>query len=117
MEVRIDAINGDRATCLTEGGARVISEVSRGCKVGDGVSLSIRPEKITLGPTNHGDQQLAGVIERLIYLGTDTHYQIRVDAGPTFLVRVQNAHASAAFEAGQSVGLMFDPDAARMLID
>ncbi len=117
MDVTVDAIEADRATCVTRNGAAVLSEAAAGCKVGDKVGLSIRPEKITLAARDDAAHRLGGAIERLIYLGTDTHYRIRLDAGPTFLVRIQNAHASAAFEPGQAVALEFDTGAARMLVD
>ncbi len=117
IDVTVDAIEADRATCVTRNGTTVLSEAVAGCKIGDKVSLSIRPEKVTLEAGDDASHRLGGEIERLIYLGTDTHYQIRLDAGPTFLARIQNAHALAAFEPGQTVTLRFDPGAARMLVD
>ncbi len=117
LDVTVSGIEAERATCVTAGGAEVVTEAVRGCRVGAKVSLSVRPEKIALRAGEDPEHRLRGEIERLIYLGTDTHYQVKLERGPDFLVRVQNAHASAAFEPGQPVTLEFDPGAARMLVD
>ena len=120
LDVRVAAVAGGTATCRTAGEAEVEAEAVGGCRVGDEVSLSVRPEKIRVQPVSEvrGRAPLRGEIERLIYLGTDTHYQVKVDGDLTFLVRVQNAYdVQVPMEPGDAVALAFDPDAARMLVD
>ena len=82
------------------------------------MSLSIRPEKIHLRADDDAGNGLSARIDRPIYLGTDTHYQVALNGEEsTFLVRIQNAHDARVFEPGQAVGLVVDPQSARMLVD
>ena len=119
VNVRVSAVERGRATCRTSSGAEVEAEAVGGCRTGDQVSLSVRPEKIKVLPIGEAQGgSLKGEVERLIYLGTDTHCQVRLEGGLTFLVRVQNAHeAQVRVEPGDAVALAFDADAARMLVD
>jgi len=114
LDADVETIANGRARCRVSGGLALEAEAPPGSKVGTRVSLSVRPEKIGIGaPRGGGD----AVVERLTYLGTDTHYLVRV-ADESLLVRVQNAHGrSAHFEVGAHVALTFDPDAARILAD
>jgi spermidine/putrescine transport system ATP-binding protein len=114
LDVEIEEVARGRARCRALGGLMLEAEAPPGAKAGARVSLSIRPEKIGIGaPRKEGD----AIVERLTYLGTDTHYLVRV-GGENLLVRVQNAHGrSAHFEVGARVALSFDPDAARILAD
>ena len=118
FDVTVEGVNGGKATCVAPGGARLAAEAVEGCKVGDTVSLSVRPERIRFSQDGaHGDS-LNGVIERPIYLGTDTHYHVRLPDGVSVLVRVQNAHGGAKpVTVGDKVALRFDPGAVIMLMD
>ena len=66
---------------------------------------------------------LAGTVENVVYLGTDTHFHLRLDHGPHFTVRRQNTGAGAvtspsqAFEPGQRAGVTFAEGTARVLRD
>ncbi len=59
-----------------------------------------------------------GVVDRLIYLGTDTQYMLHLDDGTEITVRTQNAHDSALdINPGERAALKIDVGAARLLID
>jgi len=114
LEVEIEDIAGDRAHCRSRAGLALEAEAPEGATPGLRVSLSVRPEKIGIGTPRQGGN---AVVERLTYLGTDTHYLVRAGE-ESLLVRVQNAHGrSSHFEVGARVALTFDPDAARILAD
>jgi len=114
LDVEIEAVDDGRARCRAPGGLTLEAEAPATARAGARVSLSIRPEKIGIAAPRDGGE---AVVERLTYLGTDTHYLVRA-GGESLLVRVQNAHGrSAHFEVGARVALSFDPDAARMLAD
>jgi spermidine/putrescine transport system ATP-binding protein len=118
FDVTVDGLDGGKAICVAPGGARVVAEAVEGCKVGDSVSLSVRPERIRFAENAIDGDSLNGVIERPIYLGTDTHYHVRLADGVAILVRVQNAHGGAnPVTVGDTVTLRFDPGAVVMLMD
>ena len=118
FDVTVESVNGGKATCVTPGDARVVAEAVKGCKVGDTVSLSVRPERIRFAAEDVDGDSLIGVIERPTYLGTDTRYRVRLPDGHSVLVRVQNAHGGAnSVTVGDTVALRFDPGAVVMLMD
>ena len=118
LDATVEGMEGTKAACVLPGGARIVAEALEGCRQGDRVSLSVRPEKVRLTPPGDGPAVLEGSIERPIYLGTDTHYRVRVDESFAMLVRVQNAHGGAhAVQVGDRVALEFDPGAIVMLAD
>jgi spermidine/putrescine transport system ATP-binding protein len=83
------------------------------------VTVALRPERIALARRSPShDNRFPAIIERAVYLGTDTRYHIRLDGGAQLLVRQQNnggrllgegdrVHASWPVEAGSLV--MPDP--------
>jgi spermidine/putrescine transport system ATP-binding protein len=118
IDVSVESVDGETAVCATSNGEKIVSQAVGGCKAGDKVSLSIRPEKIELRAAEDAGNGLRGRIDRPIYLGTDTHYQVALDGeDSTFLVRIQNAHDARVFEPAQAIGLVIDPQSARMLVD
>jgi len=118
FDVTVESVNGGKAICVGPGGSRVVAEAGEGCKVGDSVSLSVRPERIRFAEGAVDGNLLTGVIERPTYLGTDTHYRVRLADGFSVLVRVQNAHGGAnPVTVGDTVTLRFDPGAVVMLMD
>jgi spermidine/putrescine transport system ATP-binding protein len=64
------------------------------------ITLVIRPEKIDFAPnplpahlsvnTNHPNNILSGIIEEIVYIGTDTRYLIRLTASTRIILRQQN---------------------------
>ncbi len=118
FDVKVESVNGGKATCVAPGGTRVAADAVEGCKPGDTVSLSVRPERIRFAERAVEGESLIGVIERPTYLGTDTHYRVRLADGTAVLVRVQNAHGGAnQVTVGDTVALQFDPGAVVMLMD
>ena len=118
LDATVEGMEGTKAACVLSGGAKIVAEAVGGCSTGDHVSLSVRPEKVRLAPLEDGPAALQGSVERPIYLGTDTHYRVRVDESLAMLVRVQNAHGGAhAVRVGDRVGLHFDPGSVVMMAD
>ena len=118
FDVTVEGVDDGKASCATAGGVRVVAEATPGCKVGDTVSLSVRPERIRFAAEVADGDSLIGVIERPTYLGTDTHYRVRLADGFSVLVRQQNSHGAAnTVTVGDTVTLRFDPGAVVMLMD
>ena len=86
---------------------------------GERIVLIIRPERIRLArPAGRGGN--VGEIVGKTYLGTDTHYRLRMKAEPELLVRVQNTAGGAAFAVfavGDGVAVSIDKGAAVLLAD
>jgi spermidine/putrescine transport system ATP-binding protein len=118
FETSVESVDNGQAVCIAPGGARLVTEVVESCKPGDAVSLSVRPEKIQFAAPGETEHTLEGVIERPIYLGTDTHYRVRVTDELSVLVRVQNVHGdSNPVAVGDTVLLRFVPSSVGMLVD
>ncbi len=86
------------------------------------VTVAVRPEKIRLlnePPPSH-ENCLPGVIQEVVYIGTDTHFQISVAEGLTIRVRQQNRVSSPdqrayAGERGDSVFVAWEPASTLLL--
>jgi spermidine/putrescine transport system ATP-binding protein len=81
------------------------------------VTLAVRPERVDLAPPATPDT-LKGRVEEVVYVGSDTSFHIRLDAGPRLRVRVQNRDGAArAFQPGDPVGVRIPPAAVQVLED
>ena len=80
------------------------------------VTVVVRPENATLAPVTKG--ALSGVVENIVYFGTDTHVHLKLDDGTPFIVRQQNASSSAtAATQGKRFGISIAPGTPRVLKD
>ncbi|MDF3932694.1 ABC transporter ATP-binding protein [Pseudomonas citronellolis] len=78
------------------------------------VTLAIRPERTELAH----DGELEGVVENVVYVGTDTVYHLKVAGQPGFRVRQQNRQgAVGAHEPGARVRVRVPGDAIRVLAE
>ena len=117
LDVTVAAISDGIADCALAGGQRVPAEPTGPAAPGDKGSISIRPEHLRLTTAERGGG-IAGVVERLIYLGTDTQHLVRIEDGSEVLVRTQNSQLSESdFRPGTRVILQVSPGAVRLLVD
>ncbi|MEO0622811.1 MAG: ABC transporter ATP-binding protein [Pseudomonadota bacterium] len=108
----IVSANGTATRVQLTGGSEV-DAVGTGPSSGR-AHISIRPERLSLS----ADGPIPCEVERLIYLGTDTQYVVRLRDGSEVVVRTQNAHDQAVpYQPGDSATLTIDPGAARLLSD
>ncbi|MEL6643792.1 MAG: ABC transporter ATP-binding protein [Pseudomonadota bacterium] len=93
-------------TCDTADGRYTLRGARGGAYSGGhgAVQVGVRPEHITLGAV--GDGQCDGVIDMVEYLGADSF--LVVDCGDLGQVTVRTTGENRA-EAGEKVGLVFDP--------
>jgi spermidine/putrescine transport system ATP-binding protein len=105
---------GGKARLKLPSGREVSADLPAGFKPGGRVTAVVRPEHASLS----GDGELAGNLENIVYIGTDTHYHVRLGDGTGFVVRSQNLRDSAeAYRTGQQVAVAFKPDAVQVLRD
>ncbi len=91
-----------------------------GLAAGDQVVISIRPEKIRIHPRGEAPTypemcRVSGQIEKVIYLGTDTRYLVRLNEETTVVVRLQNIISGGGhFNEGDAVDIRWDSAHARV---
>ena len=80
------------------------------------VHLCIRPEHAEM--VTPAEATLTGLIDNVVYFGTDTHYHIGLGDEEPFIVRVQNTRGGrGSLNVGDKVGLNIGPDAVQVLSD
>jgi spermidine/putrescine transport system ATP-binding protein len=80
------------------------------------VTVVMRPEHAVLVKASQG--HLKGVIETIVYFGTDTHFHVRLDGEHEFMVRQQNSgSATNGLLKGARVGVQIAAGTARILRD
>jgi spermidine/putrescine ABC transporter ATP-binding subunit len=96
-------------------GRRVRSRVTCPCRLGDRVTASVRPERITIASEGSGDDAAMnawdGRIESVVYLGEAVRYHVVVDENRPSLAQhivVKDARAARTrFEQGEKVRLLW----------
>ena len=82
------------------------------------VTAVVRPEYSLLITQSGEKGDLKGVLENIVYFGTDTHYHIRLPDETMFVSRRQNQREDTeAFRVGQSVSVAFKPNSVQVLRD
>ncbi|WP_300612318.1 polyamine ABC transporter ATP-binding protein [Trebonia sp.] len=80
------------------------------------VRLAIRPEQVGLrGYQDAAANQLPGIVERTVFLGSATQVIVHLAAGVTIQALVANTSESASWSAGTPVLACLPPDALRVL--
>jgi len=92
LEGEADGATAALATVRTAAGLTVTVPAALVGPVGGRVTLSVRPEKITLHatPPLGTPNVFRATVENVVYLGTSTHYYVRTDAGERLVAYEQN---------------------------
>jgi spermidine/putrescine transport system ATP-binding protein len=111
--------NGLIATVRLPGGLEVHAAVKTPLPIGTDVSVAVRPEKVNLGMNEGADNQFGGSVESVVYIGTDTHYDVRLPGEQRLRVREQNylPGSRPLAHEGDTVTVNFSADAARILTE
>lgn len=122
LQGSVVAGNGQDVTVLLENGATVSASATEAPAAGTPVSVTIRPEKIQLEGAGFAAQAgatnlFSGTVISVVYIGTDTHYDVDLGAGQSVRVRRQNSAPGTYAQAheGATVSLIFAPQSARVL--
>lgn len=88
------------------------------------VTVAIRPEKIRLleQPLSSSENCLPGIIHEVVYIGTDTHFQVSLTEDLTIRVRQQNRVPATDRqiyfgERGDKVYVAWSPESALLLVE
>ena len=117
LDAEVVATSAGSATVRLPSGKQIAAGLPEGFQPGTKVSLAVRPERAQI-IADDSEAPLAGVIDNLVYLGTDTHFHLRLDGGDAFIVRAQNIGGGGSnFATGDRVGIRLGNDAAQILKD
>jgi spermidine/putrescine transport system ATP-binding protein len=80
--------------------------------------LVIRPERVRLEPSSSsGENRIPGMVERIVYRGSNSQVFVRLPNGDQIQALIQNAGEEAQFDSGDPVRLYLPADALRVLAD
>ena len=80
------------------------------------VKLTIRPERIQLGPHSHaGPNVIPGMVERTVYLGNSTQIIVNLAPGQRIQVVVPNEGDAVTYQSGAPVSVCLPREALRVL--
>jgi spermidine/putrescine transport system ATP-binding protein len=117
LPATILSAHDSQATVRLASGAEISASLPQSASSTGNVTIVVRPEHAQIAAAAHG-APLAGTIENVVYLGTDTHFHIKLDTGEPFIIRRQNARGHTDHhEAGSRVGVLIPTDAAQILKD
>ncbi|WP_428032813.1 ABC transporter ATP-binding protein [Ancylobacter sp.] len=115
LSAQIVGVADGAAKVRLTSGAEIAATIAEGAQPTGAVTIVVRPEHAR---AVHQGGQLSGVVENVIYFGTDTHIHIKMDGGETFMVRQQNSRTqSCGFQVGDRAGIEIAADAAQVLRD
>ena len=119
IAAEVISTEGRRARLRLSSGREVGADLPEGLTPSGEVTAAVRPERARLmaGAEEDG-AALQGLLENIVYLGTDTHYHVRLADGTAFVVRSQNlGDSDEGFSAEQPVGIALGQDAVQVLRD
>jgi len=116
LSAEVLSVDGRRARLKLSSGREVSTVLPDGREPHGIVTAVVRPEYAQIAEGADDVGELQGVLENIVYLGTDTHYHIRLPDETMFVTRSQNqCNVTEAFNAGQSVSVVFKPEAVQVL--
>jgi spermidine/putrescine transport system ATP-binding protein len=116
LQGELTSATGDLGRVTLQAGAEIVAGLPDGAQPVGKVTVMIRPEHSEI--VSSQDATLTGTLQDAVYLGTDTHFNVRLADGSNFIVRRQNSRAPAeSFAPGAAVGIRLIGDAAQVLRD
>jgi spermidine/putrescine transport system ATP-binding protein len=111
--------NGRQVDVLLEGGLIAHAQSDAQLNKSQQVTVAVRPEKFGIRPFDSAANIYAGRVEDVVYIGTDTHYAVRLAGNQLVRVREQNddPYSRPIANAGDEVKVYCDEAAARVLVE
>ncbi|MCB4769787.1 ABC transporter ATP-binding protein [Ancylobacter sp. Lp-2] len=115
LTAAVSGVSNGVAQVKLKSGADIVATVAEGFQPKNEATIVVRPEHARAVPQGG---QLSGMVENIVYFGTDTHIHVRLAEDGLFTVRQQNSRAqSCGFAIGDRVGIEIAADAAQVLRD
>ena len=117
LEGEIAGVAEGIATVRLDAGATIHAGLPDSASPRGHVTVVVRPEHAAIVKAG-SPAELGGILENVVYFGTDTHFHVNLGKGGTFIVRRQNARIGGDdFKAGETVGIALQDGAAQVLRD
>ncbi len=114
LEGEIVSAKGGSAKVRLASGALITAGLPEGTAPHGQVTVVVRPEHARIEKPA-AKPVLAGVVDNVVYFGTDTHYHIKLVDGSSFTVRRQNSGApETGFASGSKVAIGLEDGAAQV---
>jgi spermidine/putrescine transport system ATP-binding protein len=105
------------AAVTLNAGPKITASLPDGFSASGPITVVVRPEHATLSAITKG-ADLTGVVDTVVFFGTDTHFHVTLGSGEKFTVRQQNLAGEASeLATGAKVGIKLAAKAARVLRD
>ncbi len=117
LEAEVVSVSGKSARVRLSSGAEIPATFPADITPSGKVTIVVRPEHAQAGAPSPASL-LRGTVHEIVYLGTDTHFHVRLDDGTAFTVRQQNARSGhCGFAKDDPIGITFSDDVAQILRD
>jgi spermidine/putrescine transport system ATP-binding protein len=119
IDGKVQTQDGHVVQVLLGDGSIVQALCDRVLSGGTLVSVAVRPEKMHFQAQRPTDNVFTGRVLSVVYIGTDTHYGVRIADGQPVRVREQNSTPGSRplAQPGDEVTVGFDAAAARILTE
>jgi spermidine/putrescine transport system ATP-binding protein len=116
---KITGQTGRSVLVALAGGLTVYADAEQNVANGTEVTVAVRPEKVELGRKEGVANHFTGRVENVVYIGTDTHYDVRLPGDHRIRVRDQNdlPGSRPVADEGDEVTIHFSEQAARVLTE
>ena len=117
LTAELTSLSKSTARVTLPSGKSIAAALSAGEYSKGPVTVVIRPEHVKLARSNTR-AALRGVLQDIVYIGTDTHYHLQLADGTPFIVRAQNQRdARETYKAGDDLGVEIGANAVQVLRD
>jgi len=116
---KVTAVQAGEASVIIDGTLTIHVQAPPGVTPGQETTIAIRPEKISLYAESPGPCALPGIIQEVIYIGTDMRYIVQITEHAAIIAREQNVEPDAAirFARGDRIYLLWPAGCARLLTE
>ena len=114
---KVVSIEGENCSVELAGGGGLVHAKKINVEgIGDQTTLSLRPERVTVNPSQGECANICGaVVEELIYHGDHTRTRVSVSGNKDFIIKVPNTHNQKHMSKGDSVKIGWNTDDCRAL--
>jgi spermidine/putrescine transport system ATP-binding protein len=118
MDAQVERGGGGQGRCRLRLGDFVLEAETGQLDATGAVKVAIRPERVDLSPYGtDGSNRIAGMVERLVFLGSTTQIFVRLATGAALQTIVRNAGTALPYRQGTPVSVGLPADALRVLPD
>ena len=116
LKGKVKSINGNTCVVKTDKGEEIKSLKVNVGAVGDGSTVSLRPERVEINSSDTNfENSFNGTVKELIYLGDHIRTRVEVCGNDQFIVKVPNSYKGANLKEGTSVKLSWKANDSRAL--